>query len=137
MTEYMSTILHLVRNEKTKSEDRPFEVPFMETPENDLKEGIETVNEPEVTEVAVDEAPVQTLDDVEGIAKMRTKETTAPVEPINKDSEEYQKRIKDSSNNYLASAGVLNKICGFYVGYEIVDCKFEVKVKLSGCPQKK
>ena len=96
MAEYMSKmdsalfmVLHLVRNEKTKFEDRPFEAPLVETLDNDLKEVIEATNEPEVTEVAVDEALVKTLDDVTEIAETRTKETAAPVESINKDSEEY------------------------------------------------
>ena len=50
----LSTILYLVRNEKTKSEDISFEVPAEETLDADLKEVIEAANEPEVTEVAVD-----------------------------------------------------------------------------------
>ena len=71
-----------------------------------------------------------TLDDVKEIAETRTKETSAPVEPINKDSEEYRQRIKNASNKFLAASGVLNKICprGFHVGYAIAECKCAAKV---------
>jgi hypothetical protein len=33
------------------------------------------------------------------------------MKPVNKDSEEYQQRIKNASNKFLAALGVLNKIC--------------------------
>jgi hypothetical protein len=45
---------------------------------------------------------------------------------VDKDSKEYQQRIKKASNNFLASSGVvLNKSCqtGFHVGVAVVGCK--------------
>lgn len=38
-------------------------------------------------------------------------EVKPALEPVNKDSEEYQQRIKNASNKFLAALGVLNKIC--------------------------
>ena len=152
MTEYMSkvdsallmlsTILYLVRNEQTKFKDKHFEVPAVETLDNDLKDVIEAADEPIVTMVAEDEASVKKTDNdnAKEVAEANTEETAASVmEPVNKDSKEYKQRIKDASNKFLAASGVLNKICprGFHVGYSIVDCKCEVKVKQSGCPHRK
>ena len=138
----ISTILYLVRNEQTKFKDKPFEVPDVETLDNDRKDDIEAADEPIVTMVAEDEASVKKTDndDAKEVAEANTEETAASVmEPVNKDSKEYKQRIKDASNKFIAASGVLNKICprGFHVGYSIVDCKCEVKMKQSECPHKK
>jgi hypothetical protein len=60
------------------------------------------------------------------------------MKPVNKDSEEYQQRIKNASNKFLAALGVLNKICprGLHLGYAIVDRKCEVKVMQTRCPHR-
>ena len=45
---------------------------------------------------------------------------------MDKDSKEYQERIKKAFNNFLASSGVvLNKSCptGIHVGVAVVGCK--------------
>jgi hypothetical protein len=129
----ISTILYLVRNEQTEFKDKHFEVPAVETLDNDLKDVIEAADEPIVTMVAEDEASVKKTvnDDAKEIAEATTEETAASVmEPINKDSEEYRQRIKNASNKFLAASGVLNKICprGFHVGYAIAECKCAAKV---------
>ena len=138
----ISTILYLLRNEQTEFKDKHFEVPAVETLDNDLKDVIEAADEPIVTMVAEDEASVKKTvnDDAKEIAEAITESTTASVmEPINKDSEEYRQRIKNASNKFLAASGVLNKICprGFHVGYAIVDCKCEVKPMQPRCPHRK
>ena len=61
-------------------EDRSFEVPAKETLDADLKEVTEATNEPEATVVAVDEAPVKTLVDVEEITEAHSEETPTPVD---------------------------------------------------------
>jgi hypothetical protein len=45
----LSTILYLIRKEPTKVKDEPFEVPAVETIDNDLKDVIEAADEPIVT----------------------------------------------------------------------------------------
>ena len=60
-------------------EDRSFEIPAEETLDADLKKVIEAANEPEATGVAIDEAPVKTLVDVEEITEAHSEETPTPV----------------------------------------------------------
>jgi hypothetical protein len=145
----VSTILHLVRNEKAKCKDRPLEFLAEETFDNDLEEVIAAANEPKVTVVADKEGPVKktVIDDVKEITEAHTEKTanvlvkdpaSLVMEPVNKDSEEYQQRIKNASNKFLAALGVLNKICprGLHLGYAIVDCKCEVKVMQTRCPHR-
>ena len=164
----ISTILHLVRNEQAKFEDRPFEVLAVETLDDDLEEDaaetlhdnleedavetlddnleedIETVDEPQVNSVAVDEASVKTLEITEARAQINptpvnSYEVQSIKKPVDKDSVEYKERIKAASNMFLATLGVLDKTCpnGIHRGYAIVDCKCKVKVKQTGCPHKK
>ena len=61
------------------------------------------------------------------------------MEPVNKDGEEYAKRIKDASNRFLSASGVLNKICprGSHIGYAILDCKCDMLVTQPIPPRKK
>ena len=142
----VSKVLHLVRNEQAKSEDKPHEVLAVETFDDYLEEGVKTVDEPQVTIAVVDEASAKTLVDTEEITKAQAQRIPTPVnsfddvqpnkKPVDKDSDEYKERIKAASNKFLEALGVLNKTCpnGIHLGYAIADCKCKVKVKQPGCP---
>jgi hypothetical protein len=149
----LSTILYLLRNEQTKVKDEPFEVPAVETQDNDLKDVIDDAREvtektattveqavnaygvkvtwsacPQLRHLPVSECRRRCEWDV--IARRNVDPSyneIKPVEnPVDKNSEEYKQRIKKASNNFLVSTGVvLNKTCqaGFHVGVAALGCK--------------
>jgi hypothetical protein len=59
-----------------------------------------------------------------------------PTKPVDKNSDEYKRRLKEASNRFLAASEKLGKICplNIHSGYAIYDCRCEVKVRQSRCP---
>ena len=53
-----------------------------------------------------------------------TEDVQVVKKPVDKESDDHNKRVRNASNQFLASSGKLGKICplGIHVGYAIYDC---------------
>ena len=129
----ISTILYLVRNEQAKSKDpaaKVLEVPTEETLAENLDEILEAPTEP-ADMVGLHEETVVTEDN-DDIINAPTKPENedcdkifeAHTEPVDKDSEEYKRRLKEASNRFLAASGKLDVTCplNIHSGYSTYDC---------------
>ena len=63
-----------------------------------------------------------------------TKDAKVVKKPVYKDSDEYNKKIREASNQFLKYKGKLGKICplGIHSGYAILDCGFKCEMSQLG-----